>query len=493
VRDLQRAYLAGEAAAFYASRPADPEARRQATLRPRPLAAELHRILCAQNASLPASPARDRNLAALAAGAAAVVTGQQVGLFLGPLYAIHKAASAIAWARRLSAESGRAVVPVFWLQTEDHDLVEIASVGLPGRSLAVPASVENRVSIAHLTLPAEVEPALAQAAETLGSGSHTLAHLERLGRHYCSGAPWGRAFAGVMAELFAEEGLVFLDPRDLALAPLAWPVHERALRDAAPIAAALSRRSEELTAAGFEPPVHVRADAPLSFVHDGSPEGPRRRATAADLGLDPRLYSTSALLRPILQDTLLPTAGYVGGPTEVAYFAQLAPLYAAYGMTMPLVIPRGKFRVVDGRARKLLDRLGLTLADVAKPEAELLSRLCPPSARATHLLDTFRTQHAALTEAVAATDPAVVRALSRTEKSVARALGKLDARLIRTAAYRDAERVAALRRLQALVPPAQERLLGLLALVPAIGDRELVERILAAVECDDPALKDVAA
>src|SRR5262249_29515811 len=149
--------------------------------------------VAAQNAHLPPSPARDANLRALAAGAPAVVTGQQVGLFLGPLYTIYKAATAIRLAR------ARGAVPIFWLQTEDHDLVEIARVACPGRTVELPAAPDARVAIAHCVLPAEVERALAELGAELRCHVGAEAHLERLARHYRPGARWSEAFAGVMA------------------------------------------------------------------------------------------------------------------------------------------------------------------------------------------------------------------------------------------------------------------------------------------------------
>ncbi|HET9624049.1 MAG TPA: bacillithiol biosynthesis BshC, partial [Kofleriaceae bacterium] len=199
----------------------------------RPLTPAVHRALVAQNASLPASPARDAHLAALGRGAAVVVTGQQVGLFLGPLYTIYKAASAIVIARALTAELGAPVVPVFWLQTEDHDLPEIASLGVPGlaacETIAAPVDADNRISIAHRTLPAEIAGCLDRLDEVLGEGIFAREHVERLRRHYRPGAPWAAAFAGVLGELFAPEGLVMIDPRDPVLAAEVAPVHARAL------------------------------------------------------------------------------------------------------------------------------------------------------------------------------------------------------------------------------------------------------------------------
>lgn len=508
--------------------PCEPRARARAVARAcRPLAPEVHRALVAQNAGLAPSPARDAHLEALARGAAAVVTGQQVGLFLGPLYTIYKAASAVVLARQLAAETGAPVVPVFWLQTEDHDLVEIASVGVPGpaacETIAVPVPADNRISIAHCALPAEIAGALERLADALGEGSLAHEHLERLRRHYRAGVPWSAAFAGVLAELFAPEGLVMIDPRDAALAPVVAPVHARALEDAGPIAAAMCARAAELTGAGAAVPVHVRPGAPLSFFHPDGPLGPRVRLDAAGDGFaevgsgrmhtqgallaalreDPRRFSTSALLRPIVQDTLLPTVAYVGGPSEVAYFAQLGPLYRAHDRSPPLVVPRARFRVTDARTRRLLARLELAVQDVELPEEALLARLdrsgpSGPDGRevSRRLLEPFVAAHGALATVLADGGPAIARALARTRGSVERAVTKLANKVERARLYADAERVDAIRRLRAMLAPGgapQERVLGLAGLAARVGDRDVVERVLAAIDPFDSSLRELAA
>src|SRR5262245_1259856 len=219
--------------------PCSPRDRMRAVMRAvRPLAPEVLRAMTAQNGALPVSPARDAHLEALTRGAAAVVTGQQVGLFLGPLYTIYKAATAVVVARVLAAETGAPVVPMFWLQTEDHDLVEIASCSVSGAGtcetsstipIAAPIAADNRISIAHHTLPVEVADWLERLADALGEGLLAEAHVARLRRHYRPGASWSAAFAGVLAELFAPEGLVMIDPRDPVLAAAAAPVHAHAL------------------------------------------------------------------------------------------------------------------------------------------------------------------------------------------------------------------------------------------------------------------------
>ena len=529
-RDIVEAYLRGQAGELFEGRPDDAAARVQATRAAvRPLAPEIHAALVAQNARLAPSRARELNLAALRQGAAAVVTGQQVGLFLGPLYTLYKAASAIQVARALAAAAGVPVVPIFWLQTEDHDLPEIASCGLAGAggepaSVALPASAQDRTSIAHRVLPDGVDGCLAELREQLGGLAHAEAHLARLARHYRAGAGWAQAFAGLLAELFADEGLVFVDPRDPALAPAARPVHERALADAGPIAALLAERASLLGERGFAAPVHVRAGAPLCFFHPDGPTGPRfrlepdpadgdrflevggtrahtRAELRAALAAEPLRFSTSALLRPILQDTWLPTVAYVGGPGELAYFAQLRPLYAHFGLRMPLVLLRARFRLVEARTRRLLDRLGLQPADAARGEDELLARLrrddpaWPAAADLERrLLAPFEAALAELAAAVTSAGPQLERALAKTRTSVTRSVGKLGARYQKTLLHRDGELVDAVRRLCMQLQPEgipQERHHGLPYHAARVGDRALVEQVLAAVSPFDPAVKDL--
>ena len=405
-------------------------------------------------------------------------------------------------------------MPVFWLQTEDHDLVEIAEVALPGRAgakltVAIPASAEDRVSIAHLRLPAAVDGALAELAAELRGHVHAEVHLDRLARHYRPGARFGEAFAGVLAELFAPEGLVFIDPRDPALAAAARPVHARALVACERIATALVERSREL---GDRAQVHVRAGAPLSYLHPHGPEGPRFRLEPkgpgrfAEIGGDsehgrdellagldgePRSVSSSALLRPIVQDSLLRTTAYVGGPAEVAYYAQIEPLWSLFDLPVPRVVRRSSFRLIPGAVRKKLERLGLAPVDLARPEDELLSRGQPPVAAgvARRLLDPIEQALAEL----AAAEPGLARAVQRTRRLVDRSIERLARKAESAALHRDAERVEAVRRLKLILHPGapQERSYGLSWFAARFGDREIVERALAAVDLADPSFKDI--
>jgi bacillithiol biosynthesis cysteine-adding enzyme BshC len=522
VLSLFEHYLAGDAAAFYPSHFLVPEDRRRAVARAaRPLLPAVADALAAQQVRLAPSPARDAHLAALRRGAAAVVTGQQVGLFLGPLFTVYKAASAIRLAQALQAETGTPVVPVFWLQTEDHDLPEIATChlsctdGTP-RALALPSD-DARVPIAHRVLPHEVVDCLAALGGELGNLPHAAPHLTRLVQHYRPGRGWGEAFAGVLAELFAEQGLVIVDPRDPRLAAAAAAVHRRALQQSESIAAALSERAAQLSAAAFAPGVHVRSGAPLSFFHPQGSDGPRYRLApeADDVGLvgapgrftraelldllerDPLRFSSSALLRPLVQDALLPTAAYVGGPAEVAYFAQLAPLYEMFELAMPLVVPRLRLRVVDARSARQLGRLGLTPADATRPAAEVLAGQGGAAAQNEPFAAVLPALDAALEslrEELARLGSGVQRAAQKTRGTVAGALRTLSGRMSAARAQADGDAVAAWQRVQHWLCPngqPQERIYGLATCAARFGEQEFLARVLAAAEAAPTAVHDL--
>jgi bacillithiol biosynthesis cysteine-adding enzyme BshC len=464
-------------------------------------------VLAAQNARYGDSPARTRHLAALAAGAEAVVSGQQVGLFLGPLFTTYKTASVVALARRLSRERGRPVVPVFWLQTEDHDLAEIAVCHVaPSRGvslrLELPAP-SGHVSVAHRVLPESVTDRLNELGAALSHLPYGEAHVGRLRRHYRPGVPWSEAFADTLAELFAEDGLVLLDPRDPAFAPLAAPVHRRAIREARSIAEALKGRGAVET-------VHVREGSPLSFYHPDGPEGPRYRLVATDGGfaevggtrvhsereiedaLDdrPMCFSTSALLRPILQDSWLATAAYVAGPAEARYFEQLPPVYEAFGLPMPRVVPRVQIRLLEPKTRRALASLGLTTEQASDREEAVLAWVAARAgdvsageALGRRLLDTFLRDLDEMTPSLRGVGDGMDRSIEKTKKTVQDAVSRLTAQYTKMSSQRDQGRIEEVRRLVDWLFPydqPQERVYGISYFAAKHGERAFLERVLAA-------------
>ena len=509
-RPFSSSYLAGEAdaRAFIALDFRAPKERiaRTRAAAARRIAPELAAVLGAQQATLPASAARAANLEALCAGNTAVVaTGQQVGLFLGPLYSFYKAATTVAVARALETESGVRTVPLFWLQTEDHDFAEVAASTVAGADgapltlkLADETPSEARVSVAERRLGPEVTDLLETLAEGLRPSPAATETLALLRAHYRPGQTLAAAFAGLLGALFAEEGLLILDPRVAPIATLAAPIYRAAIDGSQAIERRLEERRAALDAAGFDEQIPARPGCALVFFHRVSALGPRFRlvrqppddrrpddgwvlsgcdeivssaAIADALARDPLRFSTSALLRPIVQDTLLPTAAYVGGPAEVSYFAQLGPLYDHFHLAPPLIVPRARFRCFDAHSRRLLSELALTPDDLARPRSELVARLPaarPPGAPdpaelAARARNEIIPRVAELADSVVAALPAdqnLARAAARTRATVTRALDRLTDRYARQLAERDGVALGRLGRLEAALAPGghpQER------------------------------------
>ncbi|MEQ8278177.1 MAG: bacillithiol biosynthesis cysteine-adding enzyme BshC [Deltaproteobacteria bacterium] len=457
-------------------------------------------------------------------GAAAVLTGQQVGLFLGPLYTVYKAASAVVAARALQSACGVPVVPIFWLQTEDHDFDEVATTWIPQgaaepRPLRVEAPDASPISMAHRRFDPAIDEVIAELEATIGNLPHAAATLDVIRRHYHVGATWPDAFAGWLRELFGPSGLLVIDPRDRGLAAAAAPVHRRAIASADVIARGLDERCARLTELGFDTQVYVRPGAPLSFFHPDGPEGPRHRldrdgdvytvvggegrSTAstllAELESNPRAFSTSALLRPILQDTWFPTAAYVGGPGEIDYFAQMGPVYEAFDLPMPVIVPRARFTIVETRTARTLQSLNLTADDAAAPLDELLKKASGGATRrgrAALEAELVARMKSALDEAAPAWRGlgGLERAHAKTAATIEGTIQRFTDKYERAVLHEDEDRVDRARRIRWALQPndaPQERVFGLPYFAARYSAERVVEDVLARCRPFEGALQEI--
>lgn len=350
--------------------------------------AALAAILNEQNESLGASEATRRNLARFASGSVAVVSGQQVGLFGGPGYSLYKAASAVQIARELT-RAGVDAVPIFWMATEDHDLDEVrASTWFHKGDLLrfeLPGNGDAGLPVGKIALGPKVQPLLDQAAGILEeAGGASLARILR--ESFGPQETYGTAFGKLFARLFAEHGLILLDPLDARLHRAGAEILEKAAADRDALVEALLARGKELDRAGFSAQVKVTARStllfklgsglrqPISFSGGKFVSGENkwsRAELAAAVRAEPEEFSPNALLRPVLQDYLLPTAAYIGGAAEIAYFAQAEVLYKRLLGRMPVILPRAAYTVLDARPEKLLKRYLLSVEEVWLGSQEL--------------------------------------------------------------------------------------------------------------------------
>jgi bacillithiol biosynthesis cysteine-adding enzyme BshC len=392
-------------------------------------------ILAQQNPS----PTLAASIDQIRQGAHVIVTGQQVGLFGGQLYVPHKASTAVALARQATA-AGYPHIPIFWLASEDHDFAEVNHVTFPARralrTLTYEAAPKTTVPVGGIVLEDSITPLIEQARELLGYSDAS----EWLAAAYRPGQTFAAAFAEFYTKAFADQGLLILDPAGREAHQLGAPVLQAAIERADELHAALIQRNRELQTAGYHAQVAVADHGSLLFLLDpqsGSQSGARlalkrtepssenpaglwqagrNRYTTDDLlgilATEPERISPSALLRPVFQDQILPTSAYVGGPAEIAYFAQSSILYERILDRITPVLPRLSATLVEPAIAQLLDRHELSLETIfASTEATLAQQLGARAmpiagkrklAAAGNALDTELTS---LTEYMATLDP----------------------------------------------------------------------------------------
>jgi|SRR5208337_3315670 len=430
-------------------------------------------ILERQNRAWGASPKTLANIDRLRRGALAAVTGQQVGLFGGPLFSIFKALTAVKLAEQAMA-AGVECVPVFWLATEDHDLAEVNHVallseqGLPEPLAADSQAFESNAvpdaPVGTVKFGPEIEPVAERAAALLGD-SEVATWLRRA---YRPGETLGSAFALLFARLFADWGVILLDPagpdatgKDFH--DLAKPLLRAAIERASELDEALLGRGKALEAAGYHQQVKVTSASTLLFeVKNGARTVVRRRNNGTKGGnggeyivgeerishrelLDrietaPEKFNPNVLLRPVVQDYLLPTLVYTGGAAEVAYFAQVAVVYENLLGRVTPILPRFSATLVEPKAERILTRYQLSLPDLfhgpEKVREAIAARSLPPD-----LQERFEEAYASVERSMAA---------------LRESIGRLDSTLIDTAESARSSMAHQITRLQARVSRAEE-------------------------------------
>ncbi len=329
----------------------------------------------------------------------AVVSGQQAGLFTGPLYTIYKALSAVKLAGCLT-QRGTKAVPVFWIATEDHDFAEVATAEFIGCDCRL-ASVNVQTAmhregapVGSVVLDDSIDETIKRLLDVLPS-TEFIPEVERLLREtWKPGAGFGDGFAQMITRLIGCYGLILLDPLDAKLKHLAAPLYAEAARRAPEMAAALVTRSRELEEAGYHAQVATSENAFPLFLHteDGSrhavartsnggykTKDAREEYTAEELAEmaanNPQKFSPNVTLRAVVQDYLLPTVAYFGGAAEIAYFAQTAEVYRTLNRPATPILPRASMTIVERRTWRTLERYGLGLPDLFDGLDAVLARV----------------------------------------------------------------------------------------------------------------------
>ena len=397
----------------------------------------------------------------------AVVSGQQAGLFTGPLYTIYKALSAVKLAGCLRQRNTKAV-PVFWIASEDHDFAEVALAEFIGRDCQL-----KRVDIST-DLHREAQPVglvvqdysikcvISQLFEALPASEFVSDMKALVEKAWQPGRGYAESFATMMTSLLGRYGLIFLDPLDTELKKLAAPLYATAAERAADLGAALEQRSRDLEAAGYHAQVLATANSFPLFLHDDT--GKRHALTRDDNGKyrtkendtaytaqelaamareTPERFSPNVTLRAVVQDYLLPTIAYYGGAAEIAYFAQTAEVYRLLDRPAPPSLPRSSLTMIERHTGRVLERYGLTLADFFEGLEPVIKRVVEEhlgagtAKRFAATEDKINQEHDRLRDELKSVDPTLASALDTGRKKINYQLEGLRTRFVRAHMTRD--------------------------------------------------------
>jgi bacillithiol biosynthesis cysteine-adding enzyme BshC len=409
-------------------------------------------ILDRQNRIWGASATTLENIDRLRSGACAIVTGQQVGLFGGPVFSIYKALSAV----KLTDEArkmGIDVVPIFWLATEDHDFEEVNQVQMPGsdgklETLVSGAQTKPDAPVGTISFGPEIAQVVARATELLGDFDGPL-----LGECYRAGENFGSAFARLFVRLFADFGVILLDGSDPELDRIAAPLYSSALERAPQITQALLDRDAKLHAAEYHQQVKVTSSSTLLFeMRDGARVAIQQTKTGDFLvgeekvsrqqlldlvSHSPQSFSPNVLLRPVVQDYLLPTLTYIGGAAEVAYFAQAAAVYESLTDRSTPVISRFSATLIEPKIKALLEKYNLTIPEIFEgPEVlreTIGARRLPPNLQSSFEKATAAVENSikAVRESLAELDKTLIESAENAESKMLYQINNLRARAAR--------------------------------------------------------------
>lgn len=512
VRDYCHAFERLEA--FYAGSPTGATSWSDAIARRRsqPPAPGISDVLVAQLAARGA-PAEARAAAERLAepGALAVLTGQQAGLFGGPLFTLLKALTAVRLARKLALEHDATVIPIFWVDAEDHDLDEIRSCTVLDSDLALQRvtldlGTPPGTSAASVQLTGSIREATARLRALLPPTEFTADLITRLDAAYAEGTRLVEAFARWIDTLAGASGLVVFDASDAAAKPLVQSVFARELQGTGETARLAAAAGAELVTRGYHAQVEPSSDAVALFQLDGAREPIRVRSSGFMVGdrpvgtkslmheveTHPARFSPNVLLRPIVQDALFPTVAYVAGPNELAYLGQLRDVYARFGVPMPVIQPRTSATIVDAATLKFLRRYEVAFEHLQPRDDVTLNRLLA-SRMPNEIEHTLRDTETAMAErlaslehAVPTIDPTLAGAVQSTKGRMERDLRNLRGKIIQAAKRRSDTLRRQFHRARAQTFPdgtPQERGISAVYFLNRYGDA-FVERLLADLPLD---------
>lgn len=471
----------------------------------------MREILARENARLGADGAALERIRAIGPDTVFVMAGQQAGLFGGPLYTLYKAMHAVRLAERLTEETGRDVIPVFWVASDDHDFEEVRGVeirtgdGAPFRVEYAPAELLPGAPLGEIILDEGIGEVLDALAVKLPPGDRGESYLALLRRCWTPGTRWTDAFAAQLTALLSPRGLVLLDPRWTGVKPLFREIMRAELEEPLASSALVNEEADRFeTSRERRKALRKPENSTNLFLETGGVRRPvlveessfrsgddryTRKELLGLLDAEPERFSPGAALRPVCQDSLLPVAATIAGPGERRYLGQMRVLYGRFGVSGSLVWPRASFTLVDHRALRTAEKEGIPLARLFEEPERLLPDLAdqslPPALRES--LDALDRDIAGRFDAVAAAlgefDPTLPGAAEKERSRALHAAESLRERVSRAAKARldrTAVRLGTAHRFLLPEGEPQERRFGLDAVFTVFGPEGIADLTNAA-------------
>ena len=519
IRPLVGAYTHDFAsvAPLFAGDPADPSAWRQTIARVQQAPRDRQALAAVLTRQLERRGAPDQAKHAVAVledpASVAIVTGQQAGLFGGPLYSLLKAVTAVQLAQRVRDEFSTPAVAIFWVDEEDHDWQEIRSAGVLDADLQprtvtladVPGAGTQPVS--RLVLDEGIDAALKDLGQALGPTDSTSELLDELRKSYRPGQGVSFAFAGWLDRLLGHHGLVVFESGDPSAKGMVADLIARELEQPGRTARLAREAGEQMKRLGHQPQVEPADDNVAAFFVDHQGRHAIKRAgdgcaigeqihscqALADRARhSPEQFSPNVLLRPLVQDRLFPTVCYISGPSELAYQAQLKPVYAEFGVEAPLLYSRATATLLDSSSARFLDRSQLPFEALHVQDDSVFNKLLEsqlPPAIELALGDTGREilrRAELLKQDVVALDPTLGGAVDSTSERMQEALKTLHHKIIQAAKRKDETLRRQFQRTRSLAFPGghpQERAVNMIFGLHRYGTG-LVDRLIETLPLD---------
>jgi bacillithiol biosynthesis cysteine-adding enzyme BshC len=501
---------------FFAGNPDDPAAWRDAIARTHQHRRDREAIANLVQAQQRARGASDAAISATALlrnpQTVAVVTGQQAGLFGGPLFTLLKALTALRLAEQVKTEHGVPTVAVFWIDAEDHDWDEVKSCSVLDaemKPLAIAAGDPPQAHsdpVARVRLDESVNAAISALETSLPGTEFTPALIDGLRRAYAPGTGMADAFGRWLETVLGPRGLIVFDASDPGAKPLVSQIFAREIEQSGQTARLAAEAGTALEALGYHAQAtpqegslalfHMNAGRqPIRADQGGFVVGDRTESTAALLDrvrTSPEHFSPSVLLRPIVQDTLFPTVCYVAGPNELAYLGQLRRVYDAFSTPMPLIQQRATATLLDSNAVRFLTRYDVALESLRAQDEAILNAVLeaqlPPSVESSldEAVRTLEQRMERLTKEVVQIDPTLEGASRSTLSRMQDDLKKLHGKIIQAAKRKDETLRRQFQNARAQAFPGgepQERAVGFVYFLNKYGPA-LVDRLYAELPVD---------